>query len=242
MLLSPRADHLPPALRDAFYAVQHLLTQAELIRGFIDAGKSDEPWGGPHVAMLAKRIRDGRAEAERVVAAVRNDLNRARGTAPAVFGVIYAENAHFAGIRYVSCLDQELIGYQLDGLHEARWAADAERLRGWFGQMPSGNQILAAVELEASLAAAARGTPLDATDTKRGGEKTDNLPARALRKEIIRVVRRKPMDGRAIANEVGRGYDYVRRILGEMTKNGELVNDSKDGYKVPKNPRRNRQD
>jgi hypothetical protein len=160
ILLRSRSDHLPPALGDAFHAVRDLLTHAELIRAFVEAGESGA-WAGPHVAMLARNMRDGRAKAERAVAAVRDDLNRTRGVPgeAAVFGGIYAENALVAALRFVACLDKELdpelTRYGLDGSDEIRWAADAKKLRTWFAEMPAGNAILAAVELEASQAAAA---------------------------------------------------------------------------------------
>jgi hypothetical protein len=117
--------------------------------------------------LLARRITDGEAEAARALDAVRDDLNRTRGVPgeAAVFRnasnhrtVIAAENAHAACLRYARYVRNQVSGYQLDEVDEARWRADAERLRAWFDLWPSGEEMLAAAEHEAARAAAARKT------------------------------------------------------------------------------------
>lgn len=156
-LFAPPPGRLPPNLERALSAVRDQVTQAELIRGYVNGG---DTLGYPHVMMLTKRISDGRAQAERAVVAVRDDLNRARGPVPSVFGVVAAENAHLAGIRYAALVVNHFRDYRSD-----RWASDLERHREWFDGMPSGNKILAVAEWEAFQAAAARGEAAAARDT-----------------------------------------------------------------------------
>jgi hypothetical protein len=184
-LFKPRSNHLPPALQDAFDAVHNLLTHVELVRGFLEGGESKGLIGGPHIAMLARRVREGLAKAERAVGAVRDDLNRVQGTEAVYFDPIPAENAHLAAIRFAAFLDNELTGYLLDGSDATRWTADAERLREWFRDMPAANRILAAVELEASRAAATTAiarevipeTTLACQNTERNGQTEDPATA-----------------------------------------------------------------
>jgi hypothetical protein len=49
------------------------------------------------------------------------------------------------------------------------------------------------------------------------------------KKKILALVRRRPLKGEAIANEVGLCYEYTRRLLGQMSRDGYLTNDDK-GY------------
>jgi hypothetical protein len=71
--------------------------------------------------------------------------------------------------------------------------------------------------------------------TPKQGEGDDPAPSRPLsdtEQKILELCRQKALKGERIAQKIGLAYDYVRRLLSRLTKEGHLKNTPADGYRT----------